>query len=61
MYSTHQKPPDFMLANIANLTLISVGGHIGKKVTGVTFVRCPTVLLSILLKLQQPFEVTAYG
>ena len=47
IHTIHRKSPDFIHRNFAYLVLIcavwSCRGHAGKKVTAVTFFRCPTV------------------
>ena len=50
--SIHQKSRDFIQGNFVYLALIcavwSSRGRAGKKVTAVTFFRCPTVVLSVI-------------
>ena len=55
IHSIHQKSRDFINGNFVYLALIcavrSNRGHAGKKVTAVTFFRCPTVLRTVVLEM----------
>ena len=65
IYSIHQKSRDFINGNFVYFALIcalwSSRGRAGKKVTAVTFIRCPTVLgLQKYYKFKFKYFIVAY-